>query len=252
MIFAIVSLFLSCAPSSIPHTTAFIQHPAFQMTRNGLSYGRALGATTRRRHISISNSRPNNNNGSLQMAPPVIEEDLNGDTIIDVTANNGQLQSDSDDVQIEPLIPRPSSSSTSTGGIISVSSTRQLPTNWLGEKSYILFTATLIGLFTGTNIAVFKTAVEFVREAMYGNGIKLPMVSPLFWNSGGEEIFEISVKAREILPLSAIPVVGGLIVSALLRFGGDMPPGLRDTVREGMLSHIMCIALIHTQLHMLH
>ena len=58
-----------------------------------------------------------------------------------------------------------------------------------------------------------------------------------------------SVKASEILPLSAIPVVGGVIVSALLRFGGDMPPGLRDTVREGMLSHIMCTALIHTQLH---
>jgi hypothetical protein len=38
----------------------------------------------------------------------------------------------------------------------------------------------------------------------------------------------------EVLPISVIPAVGGLIVGLLLRFGGDMPPGLRDAVREGM------------------
>ena len=43
-------------------------------------------------------------------------------------------------------------SSTSTSGITAARSSRQLPNNWLGEKTYILFTAVLIGLFTGTNI----------------------------------------------------------------------------------------------------
>lgn len=64
------------------------------------------------------------------------------------------------------------------------------------------------------------------------------LISPYLWNSGfsgGEdEIRTISLRLSEVLPISVIPAVGGLIVGLLLRFGGDMPPGLRDAVREGM------------------
>ena len=115
------------------------------------------------------------------------------------------------------------------------SSVRQLPTNWLGEKSYILFTAVLIGLCTGINIALFKSAIEFVREVFYGDGIELQArLSPYLYTSmGGMEILTYTLRFSEILPLSAIPAVGGLIVGILLRMGnGDMPPGLRDVVKE--------------------
>ncbi|KAL7533483.1 hypothetical protein ACHAXR_005263 [Thalassiosira sp. AJA248-18] len=163
-----------------------------------------------------------NRNVRIEMAPLPIQEDLNEDIIA-----NGQ------DSKIEPEEEdSPTLASTSTSGFTATPSSRQLPTNWLGEKTYILFTAILIGLFTGTNIAIFKTAVEFFREALYGDGVKLPLLSPMLWNSPAQEIMTFSVRVSEVLPLSTIPVFGGLIVGALLRFGGDMPPGLRDTVME--------------------
>jgi len=45
-------------------------------------------------------------------------------------------------------------------------------------------------------------------------------------------ITTFSIRLSELLPLWATPVLGGLVVGALLRFGGEMPPGLRDTVKE--------------------
>ena len=115
-------------------------------------------------------------------------------------------------------------------------SSRILPSNWLGEKVYILFTAALIGLTTGTNIAVFKKAVECVREIMYGDGIPIPpRIEELIGTSlgsvdGGEQFFSLSEK----IPLALAPAVGGLLVGILLKMGGDLPPGLRDSVTEGM------------------
>ena len=152
------------------------------------------------------------------MASPVIQENLNGDA-----------PSTDGDRNLEGGTVKGSQSPTK----IKISS-RQLPSNWLGEKNYILFTAVLIGLFTGINIAVFKTAVEFVREVLYGDGINLQLISPYLWNSGEDGIRTISIRFSEVLPISVIPAVGGLFVGILLRFGGDMPPGLRDAVREGM------------------
>ncbi|KAL7451658.1 hypothetical protein ACHAWC_003483 [Mediolabrus comicus] len=102
---------------------------------------------------------------------------------------------------------------------------RQLPSNWLGEKLYILSTAALIGLLTGSNIACFKTAVEFVREALYGDGVELLRGS------------DILLRISEMLPLWLIPAVGGILVGLLLTIG-DMPPGLRDTVKEVDLDSI--------------
>lgn len=174
----------------------------------------------------------------LKMASPMIEEDLNG---------NASPTDDDDDGGLYPRRETKNTIPSSQDSIKSetVSSTtklntssrrrrQQLPTNWLGEKNYILFTAVLIGLFTGINIALFKTAVEFVREVLYGDGINLQLVSPYLWNSGEEEIRTLSLRLSEVLPISVIPAVGGLIVGLLFRFGGDMPPGLRDAVREGM------------------
>ena len=128
------------------------------------------------------------------------------------------------------MVPTLTTEKTATTASFSATGSQPLPTNWLGEKAYILSTAALIGLATGTNIAVFKTAVEFVREALYGDGIKLPL---LLGSLGGDEVMEFSLTLSEIIPLALIPAVGGLMVGALLRFGGEMPPGLRDTVKEG-------------------
>mmetsp|Transcript_42979 Transcript_42979/g.75410 ORF Transcript_42979/g.75410 Transcript_42979/m.75410 type:complete len:565 (+) Transcript_42979:116-1810(+) len=179
-----------------------------------------------------------NNNVHLEMAPPLTQEDFIGEgTATDDDGDNDE----SSIIEREEDLPAPtlaSIASTSTSGFTATSSSRQLPANWLGEKTYILFTAILIGLFTGTNIAVFKTAVEFVREVLYGDGIKLPLLSSMLGNSGGEEILTFSLRLSEVVPLSAIPVLGGLVVGMLLRFGGDMPPGLRDTVKEVDLDSI--------------
>lgn len=115
------------------------------------------------------------------------------------------------------------------------SSSRTLPTNWLGEKVYILSTAALIGLTTGTNIAVFKKAVECVRSILYGDGIEIP--SPIYdvftTTSVGASEGEHFLRLSETIPVALAPAVGGLLVGILLKVGGDLPPGLRDTVTEG-------------------
>mmetsp|Transcript_3088 Transcript_3088/g.6790 ORF Transcript_3088/g.6790 Transcript_3088/m.6790 type:complete len:722 (-) Transcript_3088:125-2290(-) len=183
-----------------------------------------------------------NTNARLEMASPLIQEDGDGDaTTTDVDDEKSSKATDEDAPTLAsiPDDKVQSYASTSTSGITATTaSSRQLPNNWLGEKTYILFTAILIGLFTGTNIAVFKTVVEFVREVLYRDGLKLPLLSQMLSNSGGEEILTFSLRLSEDLPRSAIPVVGGLIVGILLRFGGDMPPGLRDTVKEVDLDSI--------------
>jgi hypothetical protein len=39
------------------------------------------------------------------------------------------------------------------------------------------------------------------------------------------------LRISEILPIWLIPAIGGILVGLLLKFG-EMPPGLRDTVKE--------------------
>ena len=179
-------------------------------------------------------------NNIMRMVSPIIEKDLNGDAPL---ADDGQYPKGEtgERSSSQNSITTSEKVSPSTMKINTSSRRRQqhLPINWLGEKNYILFTAVLIGLFTGINIAAFKTAVEFVREVLYGDGISLQLVSPYIWSSGGvggggEEFRTLSFRISEVLPISVIPAVGGLIVGLLLRFSGDMPPGLRDAVREGM------------------
>jgi hypothetical protein len=167
---------------------------------------------------------------SMWMKSPMIQGDVNEDALS--TDDEFVTEENAPPMASVPL-DKASTTSTSTSGITSPRSSRQLPTNWLGEKNYILFTAVLIGLFTGTNIAAFKSSVEFLREVLYGDGIKLQVLSPYLYKSGGEEILTFSMRFSEIIPLSAIPALGGLFVGMLLRFGGDMPPGLRDAVKEG-------------------
>jgi hypothetical protein len=166
----------------------------------------------------------------MKMKSPSVQEDKNGYALS--TDNKNVTEENAPSLASVPL-DKASTASASTSGITTRKSSRQLPTNWLGEKNYILFTAVLIGLFTGTNIAVFKSAVEFLREVLYGDGIQLQGLSPFLWKSGGEEILTFSMKLSEVIPLSAIPALGGLFVGMLLRFGGEMPPGLRDAVKEG-------------------
>lgn len=160
-----------------------------------------------------------------------VKEGVNGDA--DVENYDLSLRAVASE-KSEKDVPALASIASAASSGFAATSSRQLPANWLGEKTYILFTAILIGLFTGTNIAVFKTAVEFVREVLYGDGIKLPLINQMLWQSGGKDILTNYIKLSELLPLSTIPVVGGLLVGMLLRFGGEMPPGLRDTVKEGM------------------
>lgn len=192
---------------------------------------KTCGVAAGKWHALVSHRRKTA--GNMWVKSPMIQGDVNEDA----------LSTDDEFVTEENVPPsasvpldKASTTSTSTSGITSPRSSRQLPTNWLGEKNYILFTAVLIGLFTGINIAVFKTAVEFVREVLYGDGLNLQLISPYLWGGGdgGEEIRTLSLRLSEVLPISVIPAVGGLIVGLLLRFGGDMPPGLRDAVREGM------------------
>jgi len=180
----------------------------------------------------------------MRMASPMLQEDMNGDASLTDDEQYPNRDTVESPTSSQATITSDNKPSTTTTKLKSSSRRRQpLPTNWLGEKNYILFTAVLIGLFTGINIAVFKTAVEFVREVLYGDGINLQLISPYLWGGGGggggsgdggEEIRTLSLRLSEVLPISVIPAVGGLIVGFLLRFGGDMPPGLRDAVREGM------------------
>lgn len=161
----------------------------------------------------------------LAMAP-VTQEELNGSSI---TKDNPSQEAIVPDLVAEADLP-----SIATSVIISTPSSakRQLPSNWLGEKLYILSTAALIGILTGTNIAVFKTAVELVRETLYGDGIILPFLNPALWNElKGEEILTITLRFSETIPIWLIPAAGGILVGLLLKIG-EMPPGLRDTVKE--------------------
>mmetsp|Transcript_217 Transcript_217/g.551 ORF Transcript_217/g.551 Transcript_217/m.551 type:complete len:651 (-) Transcript_217:136-2088(-) len=151
-----------------------------------------------------------------------VKEDVSGiSRAVEVaTSQNGESSTSKRPKPVyDPDTRRPS---TSTGGLTDIPS-RQLPNNWLGEKTYILFSAVLIGLCTGLNISLFKEAVEFVRSALYGDGSSLP------------ESFR---PILEMLPLSAIPVLGAIAVGVILRVGGEFPPGLRDTVKEVDLDSI--------------
>ena len=167
---------------------------------------------------------------NMRMKSHLVQEDKNRDSL---SVDNEHVTEENAPSLASVPLNKASAASASTSGITASKSSRQLPTNWLGEKNYILFTAVLIGLFTGTNIAVFKSAIEFLREVLYGDGIQLQVLSPFLWKSGGEEILTFSLKFSEVIPLSAIPALGGLFVGILLRFGGEMPPGLRDAVKEG-------------------
>ncbi|KAK1749056.1 CLC voltage-gated chloride channel [Skeletonema marinoi] len=160
------------------------------------------------------------------MVPPVTQEELNGGSI---TRDTPSVEDVAPDLDIEAdLAPIPITFVASTPS----STKRQLPSNWLGEKLYVLSTAALIGILTGTNIAVFKTAVELVREALYGDGVILPFLNPALWNElKGEDILTITLRISETIPIWLIPAFGGILVGLLLTIG-DMPPGLRDTVKE--------------------
>ncbi len=176
---------------------------------------------------------------TMRMASPMVEKDLNGDAPHSEDGQYPRGESGERPSSRNSITASDDVSSNTTKLITSSRRQQHLPINWLGEKNYILFTAVLIGVFTGINIAAFKTAVEFVREVLYGDGVSLQLVSPYIWNSGGvggggEEFRTLSLRPSEVLPISVIPAVGGLIVGLLLRFSGDMPPGLRDAVREGM------------------
>ena len=164
---------------------------------------------------------------SLLMTLPTAQEELIGSsttkdrTLVEETIiSDLGIEADLSTITTSVVISPPSSAK------------RQLPSNWLGEKLYILSTAALIGILTGTNIAVFKTAVELVREALYGDGILLPFLNPSLWNElKSEDILTFTLRISEILPLWLIPTVGGVLVGVLLTLG-DIPPGLRDTVKE--------------------
>jgi len=124
----------------------------------------------------------------MRMASPMLQEDMNGDASLtdDEQYPNGDTVESPTSSQSQATITSDNKLSSTTTKLKSSSRRRQpLPTNWLGEKNYILFTAVLIGLFTGINIAVFKTAVEFVREVLYGDGINLQLISPYLWGGGG-------------------------------------------------------------------
>lgn len=162
----------------------------------------------------------------LAMVPPVTQEELNGGSITEDTSSEKDAVLGLD---IEAELPV-----MATSVVVSTPSStkRELPSNWLGEKLYILSTAALIGILTGTNIAVFKTAVELVREALYGDGIILPFLNPALWNElKGEDILTITLRISEIIPIWLIPTFGGILVGLVLTIG-DIPPGLRDTVKE--------------------
>lgn len=172
----------------------------------------------------------------LQMVSPRIEikEDVNGDTKKSINGDAFNTDGTMD------LLPKESASPLAEAPSLqpmAPPNKRTLPSNWLGEKAYILSTAALIGLATGTNIAVFKKAVEFVREILYGDGIELPpRIYELFNGAGSAFSDEHFLRLSEIIPVALAPAVGGLLVGVLLKVGGDLPPGLRDTVTEGKLT----------------
>ena len=71
-----------------------------------------------------------------------------------------------------------------------------------------LATASAIGVLTGVNIVLFKRAIEVMREFCYGDSY-----------------------IANHFPLFSIPMIGGLAVGLVL-LGGELPPGLRQTVTE--------------------
>lgn len=77
------------------------------------------------------------------------------------------------------------------------------------EKQYILALACSIGVLAGLNISAFKLTIEFVRDFCYGSG-----------------------SISEHLPILLIPLLGGIIVSALLFSVGGFAPGLLGTIDE--------------------
>lgn len=174
---------------------------------------------------------------TLAMAPPVTQPELNGESITKATL----LEEEEEDLALDLGTDDDDLAPIASALIIPSSTKRQLPSNWLGEKLYILSTAALIGILTGTNIAVFKTAVELLRQALYGNYYSLkdglahpiiPFIDPSLWNElNGEDIMTFTSSISALLPIWLIPAVGGILVGILLTIG-DMPPGLRDTVKE--------------------
>lgn len=172
---------------------------------------------------------------TMHMVSPALRDKNNGAN----QSTNGEIVAEIESVEkIRQDLQVPSSAvALAAAGAISNPNdpiTRTLPTNWLGERGYILSTAALIGLATGTNIAVFKKAVECVREIMYGDGIEIP----IWLHSAAVDGEHYFLKFSETIPFPLAPAVGGLIVGILLKLGGDMPPGLRDTVTEGQFVEI--------------
>ncbi|KAL7482673.1 hypothetical protein ACHAW6_008332 [Cyclotella cf. meneghiniana] len=175
---------------------------------------------------------------TMHMVSPALRDKNNGAN----QSTNGEIVAEIESVEKIPQdLQVPSSTvALAAAGAISTPNdpiTRTLPTNWLGERGYILSTAALIGLATGTNIAVFKKAVECVREIMYGDGIEIPT----WLHSAAVDGEHYFLKFSETIPFPLAPAVGGLIVGILLKLGGDMPPGLRDTVTEVDLDAIRAI-----------
>jgi hypothetical protein len=198
---------------------------AFQNAIVNPSYARSLPS-----NIRYAAGAPGLHHLVMQMVSPPIK-DVNGDTKNSI--NGDAINTDG---TMDLLSKESTSSLAQAPSLQSIAppNKRTLPSNWLGEKAYILSTAALIGLTTGTNIAVFKKAVEFVREILYGDGIELPpRIYELF--NGAEAAFsdEHVLRLSEIIPVALAPAVGGLLVGVLLKVGGDLPPGLRDTVTEG-------------------
>lgn len=196
---------------------AFSMQVLKQMQPSTSSYASMLRFNTPRRHRTV-----------LQMITPQIK-DVNGGTE-KIINGSFELEVDLTTASLEDAAAATSTDRLASQGI---NAKRTLPSNWLGEKGYILSTAALIGLTTGTNIAVFKKAVECVREILYGDGIEIPSwIYELF--GGAAYADEHFLRLSETIPVALAPAVGGLLVGILLKVGGDLPPGLRDTVTEGM------------------
>ena len=84
--------------------------------------------------------------------------------------------------------------------------------------------------------------MECVRSILYGDGIAIPSFVYDALPLGGATTYDQHfLTLSSSIPVALAPAVGGLLVGILLRIGGDLPPGLRDTVMEGgFLSNIIC------------
>ena len=72
--------------------------------------------------------------------------------------------------------------------------------------------------------------MEFLREALYGDGLNLKRLAierasethPLvLLDDWGATIPQSVLNLSENIPISCIPIIGGLIVGMLLKFGGE-------------------------------